>query len=44
MNGSVRSAHSNAYFYGFGKTKVIVLYDTLLAKLNQREITSVVCH
>lgn len=44
MNGSIRSAHSNAYFYGFGKTKVIVIYDTLLAKLNQREITSVVCH
>jgi STE24 endopeptidase len=34
MNGSIRSAHSNAYFYGFGKTKVIVLYDTLLSKLN----------
>lgn len=44
MNGSVRSAHSNAYFYGFGRTKVIVLYDTLLAKLNSKEIASVVCH
>jgi STE24 endopeptidase len=44
MNGSIRSAHSNAYFYGFGRTKVIVLFDTLLAKLSQKEITSVVCH
>ena len=28
--GSKRSAHSNAYFYGFFKNKRIVLYDTLL--------------
>ena len=28
--GSKRSAHSNAYFYGFYKNKRIVLYDTLL--------------
>lgn len=28
--GSVRSAHSNAYFYGFLKAKRIVLYDTLI--------------
>jgi len=28
--GSVRSAHSNAYFYGFFKAKRIVLYDTLI--------------
>jgi STE24 endopeptidase len=38
------AAHSNAYFYGFGQTKVIVLHDTLLTKLNPKEITSVVCH
>ena len=25
-----RSAHSNAYFYGFGSNKCIVLFDTLL--------------
>jgi STE24 endopeptidase len=36
MNGSVRSAHSNAYYYGFWKLKVVVLYDTLLSKLNPR--------
>jgi STE24 endopeptidase len=34
MNESSRSAHMNAYFYGLGQTKVIVLYDTLLQKLN----------
>jgi len=28
--GSKRSAHSNAYFYGFFNNKRIVLYDTLL--------------
>lgn len=28
--GSKRSAHSNAYFYGFYKNKRIVLFDTLL--------------
>ena len=27
-----RSAHSNAYFYGFGSNKCIVLFDTLLQK------------
>lgn len=30
MDGSKRSAHSNAYFYGFYKNKRIVLFDTLL--------------
>jgi STE24 endopeptidase len=29
-SGSARSAHSNAYFYGFLKAKRIVLYDTLI--------------
>lgn len=28
--GSKRSAHSNAYFYGFFKNKRIVLFDTLI--------------
>jgi len=28
--GSKRSAHSNAYMYGFHKNKRIVLFDTLL--------------
>jgi len=30
VDGSRRSSHSNAYFYGFWKNKRIVLYDTLL--------------
>lgn len=30
--GSKRSAHSNAYLYGFWKHKRIVLFDTLLSK------------
>ncbi|CAF3177244.1 unnamed protein product [Rotaria socialis] len=30
VEGSARSAHSNAYFYGFFKAKRIVLYDTLI--------------
>ena len=30
VEGSKRSAHSNAYFYGFWKNKCIVLFDTLL--------------
>jgi STE24 endopeptidase len=32
VEGSKRSAHSNAYFYGFWKNKCIVLFDTLLEK------------
>ncbi|KAL3316877.1 CAAX prenyl protease 1, partial [Cichlidogyrus casuarinus] len=30
VEGSKRSAHSNAYFYGFGSNKRIVLFDTLI--------------
>lgn len=30
IDGSTRSSHSNAFFYGFGKFKKIVLFDTLL--------------
>ena len=33
MDGSKRSSHGNAYFTGFGKTKRIVFFDTLLARL-----------
>jgi len=29
VDGSTRSSHSNAYFYGFGTNKRVVLYDTL---------------
>ena len=30
MDASQRSSHSNAYLFGFGKNKRIVLYDTLI--------------
>lgn len=35
--GSKRSAHSNAYFYGFFNNKRIVLYDTLLKDGKDKE-------
>jgi STE24 endopeptidase len=43
VDGSTRSAHSNAYFYGFGSSKRIVLYDTLL-NIPDNEILGVLCH
>ncbi len=39
-----RSKHTNAYFNGIGKTKRIVLYDTLLASHSQEEILAVLAH
>jgi len=36
VEGSKRSSHSNAYFYGFYKFKRIVLFDTLL-ELQERQ-------
>lgn len=44
MDGSKRSAHGNAYFTGFGKTKRIVFFDTLLARLSLNEIEAVLAH
>jgi STE24 endopeptidase len=44
MDGSKRSAHGNAYFTGFGKTKRIVFFDTLLARLTPDEIEAVLAH
>ena len=44
MDGSRRSAHSNAYFTGIGRAKRVVFYDTLLAKLNPGEIDAVLAH
>lgn len=44
MDESKRSSHSNAYFYGFGKTKQIVLYDTLIKSLTNDELVSVLGH
>jgi len=39
-----RSRHTNAYFTGIGKTKRIVLYDTLMDKMTTEEIVSVLAH
>ena len=44
MDGSRRSAHGNAYFTGFGKTKRVVFFDTLLEHLGDREIEAVLAH
>ena len=44
MNGSLRSNHGNAYFTGFGKSKRIVFFDTLLEKLTPNEIEAVLAH
>ena len=44
MDASRRSGHSNAYFSGFGKTKRIVLYDTLLKSLTADELAAVLGH
>ncbi|XP_045467463.1 CAAX prenyl protease 1 homolog [Harmonia axyridis] len=49
VEGSKRSTHSNAYFYGLFKSKRIVLFDTLLAKddgsgCGDAEILAVLSH
>ncbi|UVC54754.1 metalloprotease [Theileria orientalis] len=43
MDGSKRSGHSNAYFYGLWKFKKIVVYDTILNQ-DRKEILAVVSH
>ncbi len=44
MDASRRSTKSNAYFSGFGKTKTIVLYDTLVKAMTTDEICAVFAH
>jgi STE24 endopeptidase len=44
MDGSRRSAHSNAFFTGFGSNKRVVFFDTLLAKLSHAEMEAVLAH
>ena len=44
MDESKRSGHSNAYFSGFGKSKRIVLYDTLIKSLTADELAAVLGH
>ncbi|MGA3208013.1 MAG: M48 family metallopeptidase [Syntrophales bacterium] len=44
VDAGKRSRHTNAYFTGLGKTKRIVLYDTLLKSHVSEEILSVLAH
>lgn len=44
MDGSARSSHGNAYFTGFGSSKRVVFFDTLLSRLNTEEIEAVLAH
>ena len=44
MDGSTRSAHANAYFTGFGASKRVVFYDTLLRQLSASEVEAVLAH
>ena len=44
VDASKRSRHTNAYFTGIGKTKRIVLYDTLLEGMTRDEILAVLAH
>lgn len=44
MDGSKRSAHSNAFFTGFGASKRVVFFDTLLKQLTPAEMEAVLAH
>lgn len=44
MDGSRRSAHSNAFFTGLGKQKRVVFFDTLLKQLSINEMEAVLAH
>ena len=44
MDGSRRSAHSNAFFTGMGSNKRVVFFDTLLKQLSLDEMEAVLAH
>jgi STE24 endopeptidase len=44
MDGSRRSAHSNAFFTGFGGFRRIVMFDTLIEQLSEPELEAVLAH
>src|SRR5262245_34050825 len=44
MDGSKRSAHSNAYFTGIGRAKRIVLFDTLIEQMTLEQGLAVLAH
>jgi len=44
MDGSKRSTKTNAFFTGFGRTKRIALFDTLISKHTNQELVAVLAH
>ncbi|KAI0397230.1 peptidase family M48-domain-containing protein [Xylariaceae sp. FL0594] len=44
IDGSKRSNHSNAYFFGLPWKKHIVIYDTLIEKSREEEVVAVLAH
>jgi STE24 endopeptidase len=44
VDGSRRSSKANAFFAGFGKTRRIALFDTLLQNHSQEEILAILAH
>ncbi|GAB4504884.1 MAG: M48 family metallopeptidase [Anaerolineales bacterium] len=44
MDASRRSTKLNAFFSGLGKTREVVLFDTLIEKLQREEILAVLAH
>jgi len=44
IDGSKRSSHSNAFFTGFGSTKRIALFDTLIKEHSDDEILAILGH
>ena len=44
MDASKRSTQLNAYFIGFGRTKRVVLFDTLVDSMTLAELQSVLAH
>jgi STE24 endopeptidase len=44
MDAGKRSKHTNAYFTGMGRSKRIVLFDTLLKSHTEEEILAVLAH
>lgn len=44
MDASKRSSHGNAYFTGFGHSKRVVFFDTLLSGLKKEEVLAILAH
>lgn len=44
MDASRRSKHTNAYFTGIGKVKRIIIYDTLIEKVDADELCAILAH